>query len=194
MQKFKSKQKYIKGKMNLEKLSAGPEDKVPELIYVIIEVPKGSQNKYEIDKESGYLFLDRVLFTSMHYPFDYGFIPKTLCEDGDPLDALVITSFPNFPCSVIKAKPIGLLIMEDEKGEDEKILAVPDEKIDPRFKEIKDIKDIPEHFLEEIKHFFEHYKELEPGKWVKVKEWKGAKEAKDYIKKAIENFNKKVHS
>jgi inorganic pyrophosphatase len=84
--------------------------------------------------------------------------------------------------------------MEDEKGEDEKILAVPDEKIDPRFKEIKDIKDIPEHFLEEIKHFFEHYKELEPGKWVKVKKWKNSKEAKEYIKKAIENFNKKTHS
>mgnify|MGYP000041108996 CR=1 FL=1 len=173
--------------MSLEKLKAGPKDKVPEEVYVLIEIPKGSQNKFEFDKETGFIFVDRVLYTSMHYPFDYGFVPKTLCEDGDPLDCLVITSIPLFPGVVIKARPIGLLVMEDEKGMDEKLIAVPAEKIDPRFKEIKDIKDLPKHYLEEIKHFFEHYKELEPGKWVKIKEWKNAEEAKEFIKKVMTN-------
>ena len=171
--------------MDISKIPAGPEGKVPEELYVVIEVPRGSQNKYELDKESGAFFLDRVLFTSMHYPFDYGFVPKTLCEDGDPLDCLVLTTWPLMPGIVVRVRPIGLLIMEDEKGQDEKLLAVPVEKIDPRFAHIQDIKDLPKSILDEIKHFFEHYKELEPGKWVKVKEWKGKQEALEFVKKVL---------
>jgi len=163
-------------------------DNAPEEVNAVIEVPKGSQNKYEMDKEINTLFLDRVLYTSMHYPCDYGFIPETLCDDEDPLDVLVLTSFPNFPGVVIKVRPIGLLIMEDEKGMDEKLIAVPIEKIDPRFKEIKDIEDVPEAIKNEIKHFFEHYKELEPGKWVKIREWKNCEEAKNFLKKVHEKY------
>jgi len=174
--------------MNIEKIPAGTEGKVPEELYVEIEVPRGSQNKYELDKESGAIFLDRVLFTSMHYPADYGFVPKTLCDDGDPLDCLVLTTWPLHPGVVVRVRPIGLLIMEDEKGQDEKLLAVPVEKLDSRFAKIKDIDDVPEAIKNEIKHFFEHYKDLEPGKWVKVKEWKNKEEAIEYVKKAIEKY------
>ena len=174
--------------MNIEKIPVGPEGKVPEELYVVIEVPKGSQNKYELDKESGAIFLDRVLFTSMHYPADYGFVPKTLCDDGDPLDCLVLTTWPLHPGVVVRVRPIGLLIMEDEKGQDEKLLAVPVEKLDSRFAKIKDIDDVPEAVKNEIKHFFEHYKDLEPGKWVKVKEWKNREEAIKYVKKAIKKY------
>lgn len=174
--------------MDIKKLEPGPKDKIPEELYVFIEVPKGSQNKYELDKETGVIMLDRVLYTSMHYPANYGFIPKTLCEDGDPLDCLVLSSTIIHPGVVVKVRPIGLLVMEDEKGMDEKLIAVPTEKIDPRFSNIKDISDLPESIKNEIKHFFERYKELEPGKWVKIKEWKNREEALKYVKKAIENY------
>lgn len=180
----------IGGCMNVEKIPTGPEGKVPEELYVVIEVPKGSQNKYELDKDTGAIFLDRVLFTSMHYPANYGFVPKTLCDDGDPLDCLVLSSLPIHPGVVVRVRPIGLLIMEDEKGKDEKLLAVPVEKIDPRFANIKDIDDVPEAIKSEIKHFFEHYKDLEPGKWVKVKEWKNKEEAIEYVKKYMEKYQK----
>jgi len=171
--------------MNLKSLPAGPKDKFPEEVYVVIEISKGSKLKYEYDEELETFVLDRILYTSMHYPFDYGFIPSTLCEDGDPLDALVISSLPLQVGTIVKAKPVALLEMEDEKGKDEKLVCVLTEKIDPTFSFIKDLKDIPEAIKNQIKHFFEHYKELEPGKWVKVLDWKDSKYAKEYLKKVV---------
>ncbi|MEM5820888.1 MAG: inorganic diphosphatase [Candidatus Aenigmatarchaeota archaeon] len=173
--------------MNLKKLPAGPKEKFPEEIYVVIEISKGSKLKYEYDEELEAFVLDRILYTSMHYPLDYGFVPSTLCEDGDPLDALVISSLPLQVGTVVKARPIALLEMEDEKGKDEKLIAVLSEKIDPTFSFIKDLKDLPESLKNQIKHFFEHYKELEPGKWVKVKDWKDSNFAKEYLKKVAKS-------
>ncbi|OYT34393.1 MAG: inorganic pyrophosphatase [Candidatus Aenigmarchaeota archaeon ex4484_52] len=163
----------------------------PEEILCVIEIPKNSSNKYEICHRTGVLFLDRVLYSSIVYPCDYGFIPQTLAGDGDPLDCLVITSNKNIPKTAIKVRPIGMLITKDENGEDEKILAVPVNKIDPRFKHIKDIKDVPEHLLAEIKYFYEHYKDLEPNKWVKVEKWENVTEAKKQINLALEKFREK---
>ena len=171
--------------MNLKNLPAGPKDKFPEEIYVVIEISKGSKLKYEYDEELEAFLLDRILYTSMHYPLDYGFIPSTLCEDGDPLDCLIISSLPLNVGTVAKVRPVALLEMEDEKGKDEKLIGVLSSKIDPTFNFIKDVKDIPEALKNEIKHFFEHYKELEPGKWVNVKEWRDADYAKEYLKKIV---------
>ena len=165
-----------------------PGKKAPDEVNVVIEIPLGSNIKYEVDKETGVIFVDRILYTSMFYPFNYGFIPGTLEEDGDPVDVLVVGYEPVHPGTVIKAKPIGVLEMVDEEGPDAKIVAVPIEKIDPRFKGVEDISQLPEIIRDKIKHFFEHYKELEPGKWTKVKDWKGAKEAKERIRKAIERY------
>lgn len=174
--------------MNLEKLPPGKNP--PEEIFVIVEIPMNSNVKYEIDEKSGAIFVDRVLYTSMVYPFNYGFIPSTLEEDGDPVDVLVLSYEAVHPGTVIPARPIGLLIMEDEEGPDSKVIAVPTKKIDPRWKNIKSINELPEIIRAKIKHFFEHYKELEPGKWVKVREWKGPEEAKRKIAEAIERFKK----
>ncbi|OYT40471.1 MAG: inorganic pyrophosphatase [Desulfurococcales archaeon ex4484_58] len=165
-------------------------DKAPEEINVVIEIPMGSNVKYELDKETGLLFVDRILFTSMIYPFNYGFVPKTLEEDGDPVDVLVLGYEPLQPGSIIKARPIGVLETEDEKGRDAKIVAVPVDKIDPRFENIRDINDLPENYRERIAHFFEHYKELEKGKWVKVIAWKGHDEALKRIREAIKRYEK----
>ncbi|RLG55083.1 MAG: inorganic diphosphatase, partial [Candidatus Hydrothermarchaeota archaeon] len=134
-------------------------------MFVLVEIPEGSQNKYELDKEFEVFKLDRVLHSPLHYPADYGHVPSTLCEDGDPIDVLVLTTEPTFPGCLIKVRPIGLIEMEDEKGIDDKILAVPVD--DPRFSHVKDIEDISQHILKEITHFFEMYKALEPEKWVK---------------------------
>ncbi len=175
--------------MSYEKL--GPGKKAPEEVYVIIEIPMGSSIKYEIDKETGLIFVDRILFTAMYYPFNYGFIPGTLEEDGDPVDILVLGYDKLHPGVVIKARPIGVLETEDEKGKDAKIVAVPIEKIDPRFENIKDISDLPANIRERIAHFFEHYKELEKGKWVKVIGWKNREEALKRIEEAIKRYNKK---
>ncbi|MEM4757648.1 MAG: inorganic diphosphatase [Nanopusillaceae archaeon] len=169
--------------MGLKDLPPGP--KPPEELYVVIEISKGSKIKYEYDEELKALVVDRILYTSMHYPFNYGFVPSTLCDDGDPLDVLVISSEPLLPGTVVKVRPVGLLEMEDEKGKDEKLIAVLLDKIDPRFSWITDIKDIPNAIKNEIKHFFEHYKELEPGKWVRIKDWKDKNYAIEYIKKVI---------
>ena len=169
--------------MNLKKLPAGP--KPPEELYAVIEISKGSRIKYEYDEELGVIKVDRILYTSMHYPFNYGFIPSTLCEDGDPLDVLIISSEELLPGSVVKVRPVALLEMEDEKGKDEKLIAVLIDKIDPRFSWIKDVDDIPQPIKNEIKHFFEHYKELEPGKWVRVSEWKNREYALKYVEKVI---------
>lgn len=171
----------------------GPGRNPPDEVYVVIEIPMGGYVKYEIDKETGIVLVDRILYTSMVYPFNYGFIPATLEEDGDPVDVLVLGYEPLHPGTVIPVRPVGVLVMEDEEGPDSKIVAVPKDKIDPRFKNIRDVKDIPEAVKEKIKHFFEHYKELEPGKWVKVKEWLGVEEAKRIIREAIERYRKTKH-
>ena len=172
--------------MDLKKIPVGKNP--PEDIYVVIEIPQGSGIKYEIDKESGAIFVDRFLFTAMYYPFNYGFIPNTLAEDGDPTDVLVISREPVVPGSVIRARPIGMLEMEDEEGIDTKIIAVPISKLDNTFESIKEITDLPQATLDKIKHFFEHYKELEAGKWVKVKSFKSSAIAKEDITKAIKKF------
>ncbi len=156
--------------------------------YVIIEIPKDTNVKYEIDKELGLIKVDRFLHTAMVYPFNYGFVPHTLANDGDPVDVLVICDLPVYPGSLIKVKPIGVLIMEDEEGTDEKIIAVPVSKIDPIDGVYEDIKDVPEAIKNKIKHFFENYKTLEPGKWVKVKDWQSKDKAIEIIERAYKNF------
>ncbi|MCS7200897.1 MAG: inorganic diphosphatase [Patescibacteria group bacterium] len=171
--------------MNLE---AGP--KIPKEIYVLVEISNGSNIKYELDKEKGLLFVDRFLHTSMVYPFNYGFIPQTLADDGDPVDVLVVCESQVIPGAVIRAKPIGMLVMEDEAGKDEKIIAVPVEKIDPIDGRYNDIKQLPEALKNKIRHFFEYYKTLEPGKWVRVKNWLGKREAEEVIKKAVTRYRK----
>jgi inorganic pyrophosphatase len=152
-------------------------------MLTVIEIPKGSRNKYEIDHTSGAVWLDRMLFTSTMYPTDYGFIEGTLAEDGDPLDVLVLLDEPTFPGCHIRARPIGAFMMEDEKGRDTKILAVP--STDPRWASTTDVTDVPPFLLAEIKHFFDVYKELEPGKSTVVRGWEGAETALREIEQAI---------
>lgn len=174
--------------MRIEELSAGKNP--PEDIFVVVEIPQDSPIKYELDKASGAVFVDRFLFTAMHYPFNYGFIPKTLADDGDPVDVLVISRYPVLPGSVIRCRPIGVLEMTDEEGLDTKLLAVPHSKVDPTYDNVKSYKDLPEVLLDRIKHFFEHYKELEPGKWVKVEGFRDVDYAYEEIKKGIQNYGK----
>ena len=157
-------------------------------VDVLIEISKGSNVKYELDKEKNRIRVDRFLYTAMYYPFNYGFIEETLADDGDPVDVLVLSYESIIPGSLITVKPIGVLEMEDEAGKDEKVLAVPKEKIDPFWGKYDDIKEIPEAYKNQIKHFFENYKTLEPGKWVKIKNWLGKEEAEKLIKKAFENY------
>jgi len=157
---------------------------------VLVEIPKGSRNKYEVDHESGKIRLDRVLFTSMVYPADYGYIEDTLGGDGDPLDALVLLPFPVVPGCVVKCRPVAMYKMEDEKGSDEKVLCVP---VDPRFDDIQDLGDVAEWDLDEIKHFFERYKDLEPGKSVKGSDWVGKAEALAEIAASVERFKREGH-
>ncbi len=177
--------------MNIDKIEIGKNS--PDEVNVIIEIPgRGAPVKYEIDKESGALFVDRFMMVSMNYPFHYGFIPHTLSDDGDPCDVLVICDTEVFPSTVIKSKPIGVLMMEDESGFDEKILAVPANKIHPAYQNVNDINDLPEILLDRVKHFFESYKALEKGKWVKVKGWEGAEKAKEMIKQSIERHQAKL--
>ncbi len=164
-----------------------PGEHIPEIVNVIVEIPKGSQNKYEYDKDKNIVKLDRVLFSPLHYPGDYGLIPRTLAEDGDPLDALVLVSNPTYPGVLIQARPIGLLRMVDSGMKDDKILCVA--KDDPRYEGYKSMMDMEEHVLKEIAHFFQVYKQLE-GKEVEVIGWKDADEAKQVILNAIENYRK----
>jgi inorganic pyrophosphatase len=166
----------------------GPGEKAPEEVNVLIEIPMNSGVKYELDKETGVLFVDRILYTSMVYPFNYGFVPGTLEEDGDPVDVLVISQDQLLPGSVIRVRPIGVLETQDEKGFDAKIVAVPADKIDPRYRNVRDIVDLPDALKERIEHFFAHYKELERGKWVKVIGWKNREFALEKIRKAIERY------
>ena len=158
----------------------------PNEINVFIEIPQGGNIKYELDKESGVVFVDRFLHTAFTYPFNYGFVPGTMAEDGDPIDVLVLCDKVVQVGTVIPVVAIGMLEMEDEAGIDTKIIAVPTKKVDPDWGAYQDISEISQAIKDKIKHFFEHYKELEPGKWVKVKDWKGKKEALQEIKKGLE--------
>ena len=162
----------------------------PDEVNVIIEIPKDAEPvKYEVDKETGAIFVDRILSTPMRYPCNYGYIPHTLCGDGDPADVLVILPLPLVPGSVIRVRPVGVLRMKDEAGSDEKLLAVPVEKVFAGYAHIADIDKVSQHWLDRIGHFFEHYKDLEKGKWVKLDGWGGAEEAKQIILQSIERYN-----
>jgi inorganic pyrophosphatase len=149
---------------------------------VVIEIPRGSRNKYEIDHETGRVYLDRVLYTSFEYPANYGFIEDTLADDGDPVDVLVMLEYPVFPGVGLKARPVAVFNMTDDGGKDAKVLCVP--AGDPRWSHINDLGDVPEYTLKEIEHFFEHYKDLEPGKWVKTEQWGDRAEAEAIIEAA----------
>lgn len=162
----------------------------PDEINVVIEIPKGSNIKYEIDDETGALFVDRKLFTAMFYPCNYGFVPQTKEKDGDPVDVLVLGNDAVVPTSVIRANPVGVLITEDEEGQDAKVVAVPIAKVDPSFSEVGDVDTIPQHIKDQIKHFFEHYKELEKGKYVKVTGWQDKETAKKKISEAMQSYKK----
>jgi inorganic pyrophosphatase len=158
----------------------------PEDINVVIEVPVGGEPiKYEMDKASGTLFVDRFLYTPMRYPGNYGFVPHTLSADGDPIDVLVCNTRAIVPGAVMSCRPVGVLIMEDDGGGDEKIIAVPSPKLTRRYERIRSYSDLPEITVEQIRHFFEHYKDLEPGKWVRIKAWGDADEAKRMITEAV---------
>ncbi len=171
--------------MRIEAIPVGKNP--PNDINVIIEVPIGGEPiKYEMDKESGALFVDRFLYTAMRYPGNYGFIPHTLSGDGDPCDVLIANARALAPGSVISVRPVGVLIMEDEAGQDEKIIAVPSTKITRRYERVENYVDLPEITLKQIEHFFEHYKDLEPNKWVKIVRWGDKEEAIRLINEGIE--------
>ncbi|MBK5935555.1 MULTISPECIES: inorganic diphosphatase [Halorhodospira] len=173
--------------MSLDSVPAGRS--IPDDINVVIEIPlHGGPVKYEVDKETGALTVDRIMATAMHYPCNYGFVPQTLADDGDPVDALVITPLPLQPGSVIRCRPVGVLEMADESGEDAKLIAVPVDKLTTDYSEVKGPDDLPPRLLQEISHFFEHYKDLEPGKWVQVRDWKGADAARAEIEHAVSNY------
>ncbi|MEA2768021.1 MAG: inorganic pyrophosphatase [Acetobacteraceae bacterium] len=164
----------------------------PEDVNVIVEVAIGGEPiKYEMDKEAGTLVVDRFLYTPMRYPGNYGFVPHTLSDDGDPIDVLVANTRPIVPGAVINVRPVGVLKMMDESGGDEKIIAVPSPKLTQRYTKVHNYTDLPAITLEQIQHFFEHYKDLEPGKWVKVQGWGDAAEAKALILDAIERARSK---
>lgn len=167
-------------------LRAGPQ--IPDVVYAIVEIPKGSRNKYEYNKQAGLIKLDRVLYSSLHYPGDYGLIPHTFCDDGDPLDILVMINEPTFPGCIIEARPIGVFRMLDRGESDDKILAVP--ATDPISNDYHDIGDIPQHFLSEVAHFFKVYKDLEVSR-TKPGEWEGANAAKEEIQRAIRLYEQR---
>lgn len=171
--------------MDITKLSAGKNP--PWDLNVLIEIPFGGDPvKYELHKESGTMFVDRFLHTAMYYPSNYGFIPHTLAADGDPVDALVLGRIPVIPGAVIRSRPIGVLVMEDEAGLDEKILTVPVNQLTPYYARVKTMDDLPDIVRQQIAHFFEHYKDLEAGKWVKIRSWGSAEEAANLIQAGIE--------
>jgi inorganic pyrophosphatase len=171
--------------MRLDKIPTG--NTPPDDINVIIEVPVGGEPiKYEMDKASGALFVDRFLYTPMRYPGNYGFVPHTLSEDGDPIDVLVCNTREIIPGGVINCRPVGVLVMEDDAGQDEKILAVPSSHVSRRYHNVANYTDLPEITLEQVQHFFEHYKDLEPNKWVRIDHWGDAAEAKQMIVDAID--------
>ena len=179
--------------MNLDAIPAGKNP--PSDINVVIEITGGAGGgapvKYEIDKDSGAVFVDRIVNTPMFYPCNYGFVPNTLHADGDPTDVLVLCDFDLAPGVVIRCRPVGVLNMTDEAGKDAKLVAVPHTKLTKLYDDVKEVTDLPELLLAQIKHFFEHYKELEAGKWVKVDGWADAAAAKEEILKSVAAFEKK---
>jgi inorganic pyrophosphatase len=171
--------------MSINSLSYGPN--APDDVNVVIEVPIGGEPiKYEMDKDTGTLIVDRFLYTPMRYPGNYGFIPNTLSDDGDPCDVLVVNTRQIIPGAMLSVRPIGVLLMEDNAGEDEKIIAVPSSKLTRRYDRIQERTDLPEITLEQIEHFFTHYKDLEKDKWVKIKHWGDKAEAHRLIRASIE--------
>lgn len=174
--------------MSLNNISSGR--KVPEEINVIIEIPMhGEPVKYEVDKESGALFVDRFMTTAMFYPTNYGYIPNTLSEDGDPVDVLVVSPVPLISGAVVRCRTVGMLKMTDEAGVDAKLLAVPITKLSKMYEHVQTYKDLPTSLLQSLEHFFEHYKDLEEGKWVKVDGWEGPEDAKREIMASIDRFS-----
>jgi inorganic pyrophosphatase len=162
---------------------------LPNDFNVVIEIPAHSDPvKYEVDKESGAIFVDRFMGTAMHYPCNYGYIPHTIAGDGDPVDVLVVTPFSLPPGVVVRCRPIGMLAMTDEAGADAKLLAVPVDKLTPMYRNVESPRDLPQILLDQISHFFEHYKDLEPGKFVKVQGWQGQEEAKKEIMEGVERY------
>ena len=171
--------------MQLDKIAIG--ENAPEDVNVIIEVPVGGEPiKYEMDKESGALVVDRFLYTSMRYPGNYGFVPHTLSDDGDPIDVLVANTRAITPGAVVNCRPIGVLLMKDEAGGDEKVIAVPSTHLTRRYENVHDVSDLPQITLDQIAHFFAHYKDLEGGKWVEVERWGDAAEARALILEAMQ--------
>ena len=176
--------------MRIDQIPVGKN--APDDVNVIIEVPIGGEPiKYELDKASGALVVDRFLYTAMRYPGNYGFIPHTLSDDGDPCDVLVANTHAIVPGAVMSVRPLGVLLMEDEAGGDEKIIAVPSSKLTQRYDKVRNYSDFPDITLQQIQHFFEHYKDLEKGKWVKVLRWGGAEEAHRLIMESIARAKKK---
>lgn len=173
--------------MDISKIKVG---NIPDKINAIIEIPYGSSVKYELDKESGAVFVDRVMASAVFYPANYGFIANTLADDGDPVDILVLNEYPIQAGAVIPCRLIGVLVMEDESGMDEKLLALPTSKVDARYENIKSLDDVPKATLAKIKNFFETYKILEKDKWVKVQDFKDTKAAVKILEKAIANYKK----
>jgi len=175
--------------MSFDKIPAGKE--LPNDIYVAIEIPANSTPiKYEIDKDTDALLVDRFMATPMFYPANYGYVPNTLSDDGDALDVLVVTPYPVVPGSVIRSRPVGILNMSDEAGQDAKILAVPHTKLTKIYDHVENYTDLPELLIKQIEHFFENYKDLEAGKWVKVDGWADADAARAEIIKSAEAYNK----
>ena len=173
--------------MSLDRVEAGRD--LGNDFNVIIEIPMHSDPiKYEVDKETGALFVDRFVSTAMHYPCNYGYIPQTLADDGDPVDVLVITPYALMPGVVVRCRTIGMLKMTDEAGGDTKLLAVPIDKLTPIYRSIETARDLPEALLAQITHFFAHYKDLEPGKWVKVEGWASPEEARQEIKLSVKRY------
>ena len=173
--------------MGLDRVPSGKD--LPNDFNVVIEISMHSEPiKYEVDKESGAIFVDRFMSTSMHYPCNYGYIPQTLSDDGDPADVLVLSPFALIPGVVVRCRPIGMLKMTDEAGEDAKLLAVPVDKLTPMYRDVSGPRDLPQLVLDQISHFFAHYKDLEPGKFVKINGWVGIEEAKKEILDGIKAF------
>lgn len=174
--------------MALDKVSTG--QNVPNDCNVIIEIPmRADPVKYEVDKDSGAIFVDRFMGTAMNYPCNYGYIPHTISDDGDPVDVLVLCQFPLPPGVVVRCRPVGMLGMEDEAGGDAKVLAVPIDKLTTMYRDVDSPRDLPQIVLDQISHFFEHYKDLEPGKFVRIKGWFGPEEAKQEIMDGVKRYN-----
>ncbi len=175
--------------MILDRVNSGKN--IPNDVNVIIEIPSHSDPvKYEVDKETGAMFVDRFMGTAMHYPCNYGYIPRSLSEDGDPVDVLVVTPMPLISGSVIRVRPLGVLNMTDEAGRDTKIIAVPIDKLSSLYSSMDSVRDLPKALLDSIAHFFDHYKDLEPGKWVKIEGWGDIEDAKREILESVERFTR----